>query len=157
MDMMAPTHVVLVCLILLIVAVIGRQWRRAIATAVGISGLLVSARVLKALLPRPVSDGLALPNSFPSGHVAGAAAIGIALLLLSSGRWRWPALVVGAVIVTTTAKSAVSLQWHRPSDALGAALLAMIWYGVGLVVRGWRVPSGTVIAHREGRPRTLVS
>jgi membrane-associated phospholipid phosphatase len=157
MDIMAPPHVVLACLTLLLVAVVCRQWRRATATAVGMLGLLVSARVLKALLPRPDSDALVLPNSFPSGHVAGAAAIGIALLLLSSGRWRWPALVVGAAIVTLTAASAVSLQWHRPSDALGAVLLAMIWYGVGLAVLGWGVQSSTAISDRVGRPRTLVS
>jgi membrane-associated phospholipid phosphatase len=80
MRIMAPSHVVLVCVVLLLVALVWRQWRRATAMAVCILGLLGSAQVLKSLLPRRVSDALALPNSFPSGHVAGAAAIGIAML-----------------------------------------------------------------------------
>jgi len=156
MRTMAPSHVVLACVALLLVAVVWREWRRATAMAVGILGLLASAQALKSLLPRPVSDALALPNSFPSGHVAGAAAIGIAMLLLASGRWRWPALACGAALVAFTATSAVSLQWHRPSDAFGAVLLAMSWYGVGLAILRPGLQSSTLGSEQVDRPQAPV-
>lgn len=156
MRTMGPSHVVLACVALLLVAVVWREWRRVTAMAVGILGLLASAQALKSLLPRPVSDSVALPNSFPSGHVAGAAAIGIAMLLLASGRWRWPALAGGAALVALTATSAVSLQWHRPSDAFGAVLLAMSWYGVGLAILRPGAQSSSLGSEQVDRPQAPV-
>ena len=156
MRTMAPSHVVFACVALLLVAVVWREWRRATAMAVGILGLLASAQALKSLLPGPVSDALALPNSFPSGHVAGAAAIGIAMLLLASGRWRWPALAGGAALVAITATSAVSLQWHRPSDAFGAVFLAMSWYGVGLAILRPGTQSSSLGSEQVERPQAPV-
>lgn len=138
MRAMSPTHILAVGLILVLATMSVRQWRRALAISVASSGLVISAAILKSALPRPVFDGQALANSFPSGHVAGAAAIAVALVLMTSGRWRWPALLAGMTLISLSATGAVSLQWHRPSDALGAAFLALSWYGVGLLLLQWR-------------------
>jgi len=74
------------------------------------------------------------------------------MLLLASGRWRWPALAGGAALVALTATSAVSLQWHRPSDAFGAVFLAMSWYGVGLAIRRPGMQSDALGSEHVDRP-----
>jgi membrane-associated phospholipid phosphatase len=143
MQVLSPAHLLAVGVILVLVTLSTRRWRRALAMCVAASGLAVSAAILKLVLPRPGSGELGLANSFPSGHVAGAAAIAVALVLMTSKRWRWPALLTGIGLMAFSAKSAVSLQWHRPSDVAGAAFLAVSWYGIGLAVlryRDWRRP-----------------
>jgi membrane-associated phospholipid phosphatase len=155
MQALSPTHLLAVGLILVLATLSARHWRRALAMSVAASGLVVSAAILKSLLPRAESGGSALANSFPSGHVAVAAAIAVALVLMTSGRWRWPALLVGIGLMALTAKGAVSLQWHRPSDVAGATLLALSWYGIGLAVLRWRPATPGVQALTEAEASSL--
>lgn len=62
-------------------------------------------------------------DTFPSGHTAVAIGCAMALVLVVPARWRgFTAVAVG------TCSSLVAIQvqdigWHRPSDAIGAALL----------------------------------
>ncbi|MEO7062053.1 MAG: phosphatase PAP2 family protein [Lapillicoccus sp.] len=106
---------------------------------------------VRPLVAHPVST--APGYSFPSGHVANAAAAVTALAILL-----WPlldrgwqrTLVVGsaAVIVVVTALDRVYLGVHYPSDTLAGILV-----GTGVVVasflgyRGWR-------RHRPARPHS---
>ena len=93
----------------------------ATATAVG---TVLGAAALKAFLVRPALVDEAA-NSLPSGHVAAVAGLA-AGAALAAGRSVRPLVVLaglGAVAVTGLATSA--LRWHRPSDVLASALLAV--------------------------------
>ena len=90
-------------------------------------------------------------GSFPSGHVANAATIAIALgliLALDRGRrWVW---MLGALYIVAMALSRTYLGVHWLTDTIGGALL-----GAGVAVIVW-VPFARALA-REPRPRRVRS
>jgi membrane-associated phospholipid phosphatase len=118
--------------VLVILVVIGALRRRirlglGAASAAGISVIGVS--ILKHfVLTRP--DLIATPwwiptyNTFPSGHTATAVACALALMLVSPPRWRGVTAVVAGCYAWITAAQVQTAGWHRPSDAIGASLLA---------------------------------
>jgi membrane-associated phospholipid phosphatase len=135
---------------LVLVVMVGAARRRLglgllIAAAMGVA--VVLAEVLKDALSRPeLVSGPAwlLRNSFPSGHAAIGAAIGMALLLLSPDRLRWLALPIGALLSAFLGQATQVAGWHRTSDAFGGVLLAMAVLSAALVVlavRGFVRPS----------------
>jgi membrane-associated phospholipid phosphatase len=65
-----------------------------------------------------------LLNTFPSGHTAAAVACAMALVLVAAPRWRGVAAVVAGAYGWVTAAQVQTAGWHRPSDAVGGALLA---------------------------------
>lgn len=99
---------------------------RSVAIALAVAcGPAAAAIVLKAVLVRPVAVGdFAAHNSFPSGTVAAFAGIAAALTVLAGpgaqrvvARLAWCVTgVVGLIVIRA--------HWHRPSDVLGALLLA---------------------------------
>lgn len=118
-----------------------RGWRTGLAVAVSVSLLMVSTQVLKAWLPRPhLADQWVMDNSFPSGHTGAAAAVGVALLLVLPRAFALPAAMLGLAATTYMGALVTMLAYHRPSDVLASALLAVAALGVGLLVRG-RGPS----------------
>ncbi|TQJ04588.1 PAP2 superfamily protein [Amycolatopsis cihanbeyliensis] len=119
-----PVLGALLGLVLLAGVLLGR-WRAAVA---GVGLFLVSvvaARSLKLLVPRPDLDvaGSTTHNSFPSGHVAAAMALLLALLFASPARARWWVAVPGMVGVVVIGLATMIAGWHRPSDVLGSVLL----------------------------------
>jgi membrane-associated phospholipid phosphatase len=95
----------------------------ALRVAVVTLGPITTAWVLKQSLDRPNLNGLVMHNSFPSGTLTAIAALVCAIVLATPARWRVLVAVNGALITIGTAISVVVLQWHRPSDVLGALLL----------------------------------
>ncbi|MDV8020737.1 phosphatase PAP2 family protein [Rhodococcus sp. IEGM 1330] len=87
-------------------------------------GPIATAWILKNSLDRPVLDGLAMHNSFPSGTLTCVAAVVCEIYLVTARRWRILVGFVGVLSIIGTALSVVVLKWHRPSDAIGALLLA---------------------------------
>lgn len=69
------------------------------------------------------------PGSFPSGHVANAATLAVALGLLLARTWVW---VAGAAYVVLMALSRTYLGAHWVSDTIGGALL-----GAGVAILLW--------------------
>ncbi|MEO6996695.1 MAG: phosphatase PAP2 family protein, partial [Terracoccus sp.] len=124
-----------------------RLGRRAGAdTALGISLALGLAESMKTLLPtlshRPAGH-LVVGGSFPSGHVAVTTGLVLAVLTVAGPRlmkvlW-WPAVVLPAVVAVAT----IAVGWHRPSDAIGGVLAAVVaHHGVrALAAPGWRTSS----------------
>lgn len=111
-----------VVLALLALAVHGP--RRAVAVAGVAAGLPVLARLLKLVLDRPdLVDGSA--NSLPSGHTAAVAGLAMAFVLAVPGLVRGLTLALVVPVVLAAGYATVVLQWHRPSDAAAAALLAV--------------------------------
>lgn len=109
-------------------------WRRAGRTAgaetvLGISLALGLAESMKMVLPtlshRPAGH-LVMGGSFPSGHVAVTTGLVLAALSVAGPRlmkvlW-WPAVVLPAAVAVAT----IAVRWHRPSDAIGGVLAAVV-------------------------------
>lgn len=111
-------------------------------------------QVLKAAFGRARPELMLVTSdegSFPSGHVANAATIAIALgliLALDRGRrWVW---MLGALYIVAMALSRTYLGVHWLTDTIGGALL-----GAGVAVIVW-VPFARALA-REPRPRRVRS
>ncbi|WP_412542498.1 phosphatase PAP2 family protein [Longispora sp. K20-0274] len=121
-----------VAVILLVGFVARRFWRGVVG--VGIVGVAVLVTwYLKIVLPRPLleqADYATGHNSFPSGHVTVAAGLVLALVLALPARGRVWALIPGTAAVGLVAVATVVAGWHRPSDAIGGALIAGATYCV---------------------------
>ncbi|GIH16233.1 hypothetical protein Raf01_44050 [Rugosimonospora africana] len=105
--------------------------RRARAGFAGIAALLCSAggsAVLKTVVPRPDLSvaGSTAHNSFPSGHVAAATGLLLALLLALPDRARWWLAAPGALVVSAIGTAAMIAGWHRFSDVIGGVALASL-------------------------------
>ncbi|MBK1783677.1 phosphatase PAP2 family protein [Prauserella cavernicola] len=110
----------------LLAGALGGRIRGAVAGVVLFACSIAGARVLKNLVQRPDLGiaGSSTHNSFPSGHVAAATAVVLAVLLVLPPRARWWAAVPGLVAVAAVGGATMIASWHRLSDVLGAVLLA---------------------------------
>ncbi|MEK8141995.1 phosphatase PAP2 family protein [Streptomyces sp. M10(2022)] len=63
-------------------------------------------------------------GQFPSGHVAIVAGLALGAVLVASPRIRPYVATAGMLWLAVTAAAVQTLYWHRPSDAIGATLLA---------------------------------
>lgn len=109
--------------VLVVVCVHQRSWQVAVRAMVIVVGGIGAAVVLKEGLVRPSRGIGAVVNSFPSNTVAGFTALGVALILSVPAAQRlWIAAPILAIAVVVS-WDVVALQWHRPSDVLGAWLL----------------------------------
>ncbi|GAA4389452.1 hypothetical protein GCM10023147_16210 [Tsukamurella soli] len=98
--------------------------RRLTEAAVTVLASVAGAVLLKYGLGRPGYDVGPLVNSFPSNTVAVFAGLGFALVAAVPRAARGWAAAVTAVVVAVVSMGVVALQWHRPSDVLGALLIA---------------------------------
>lgn len=89
--------------------------------------------LIKAIVHRPRPDSGALPNhlltatgySYPSGHTSFAVAFCLALVIvLGSGRWRAPLIVVASVVPVLTAFARMYVGVHYLTDVLASLLYA---------------------------------
>jgi membrane-associated phospholipid phosphatase len=102
-----------------------RDRRRALACVAG-PGLAVGmAELLKIVVGRRFEHALC----WPSGTTAAVAAVASVIVLVTHGRGRAAAVIVGTAVVIFEAVVLVAFRWHYLSDALGGADL-----GVGCVV-----------------------
>lgn len=125
-----PLRLAVVLGIVVLAGLIVRRFWAGVAGVAVVVGSVLAARVLKELITRPELDviGSTTHNSFPSGHVAAAAGLVFAVMLVVPPHVRpwlvlpgvvWVAVVIGATMVA---------GWHRLSDGLGAVLLAATLY-----------------------------
>lgn len=123
----------------------------AVRVAVSVIGAALSAELLKRVLPfdpTPTLTGqVTTSGSFPSGHSAIAAALALAVAASVNPRlarlW-WGPLVAWVSLV---AAGTVAAGWHRPSDAVGGVLLAVVWHTA--LVRRPASGASTAVAGRE--------
>jgi membrane-associated phospholipid phosphatase len=115
-----------------------------VAVAAGVS--VIGTDVLrKAILTRPAlvhSDLVAAVNTFPSGHTAAAISCAFALVVVSPPAWRGISAVVAGSYAWFTAAAVQTAGWHRPSDAIGAALLGFAVVALLAAVVASRRPVG---------------
>ncbi|MFE2935586.1 phosphatase PAP2 family protein [Streptomyces sp. NPDC059278] len=141
--------------LILAVAALRRRLREGFAAVAVAVVTVAAAEVLnKAVLPRPdlvgARDGLTEPG-FPSGHVAIAAGLALGAVLVASPRVRPYLATAGALWLAVTGAAVQALYWHRPSDVLGATLLACAVYALATRL----LPSIGVDAPAPSRPRAL--
>ena len=95
-------------------------------------GSAVIAEVVKRSLPRPElveAPPNWLHNSFPSGHVTVAVAIGIGAVLVAPYAFRWLATIVGAGYAAAIGMDVETAGLHRLSGVIGATLLVFAHEG----------------------------
>ncbi|MFN8168157.1 MAG: phosphatase PAP2 family protein [Candidatus Nanopelagicales bacterium] len=145
-----------ILLLLIVVLVVGFVRRRArLAFTAGGAWLaaVVSAEVLKALLPRPSYGGeLAILASkeydtYPSGHSTIATGFVLALVMVANNRWRPLVALLGVLWAASVTTGVVAAGWHRPSDAIGGIALATAW----LSFASSRLAKGRGLATEPGR------
>lgn len=123
LNLVSPLSVALGTLVIAIAGYAG-YGRATAARAVGAVAVIVSgAQLLKLSLTRP--DLLdTMSNSWPSGHVAVVAALSVGAVLVVPPTLRRGAALGGGIAVAITGLATMAQGWHRPSDVVGAALLA---------------------------------
>lgn len=135
-DLVGVWFIVVVMLLVLAIAALRRRWGHALAAAVLYGGANLTTQGIKLLWRQPEHDLYqTYGNSWPSGHTTLVAAAVFALLLVAPGRWRWAVALLGSIVMTLVAWGTVLSAWHRPSDTVGAFLVAAIWYVLVEIVR----------------------
>lgn len=129
---------------ILVLLVIGRRWA---ALYFGLAALasVVVVQVLKAIFDRARPEEILVVSdvgSFPSGHVANAATIAVALALIFGRTWIWYA---GAAYTVVMALSRTYLGAHWLSDTIGGALI-----GAGIAVIVWAPLASRLSRERVG-------
>ena len=139
----------------LVVIVLRKRWRL-LAQMIGFAAVaVIAAELLKNLLPRQTLDMSSLKtagNSAPSGHVAVAVVVALALLCVVPRVLRAVVAIIGACYVTLVGVAMMADGWHRPADVVMAlllvgavALLALAFTGgSGMDEPGTRVSSVSV-------------
>ena len=138
---LSATVVSLAIVVLLIV-----RKRRYTALFFAIAALASSAivQLLKALFSRSRPEDILVitdPGSFPSGHVANAATLAVALAIIA---WRWWVWIAGAAYVLLMAVSRTYLGAHWASDTVGGFLV-----GAAVVIVVWAPLADRVLLERS--------
>ncbi|MEO8690764.1 MAG: phosphatase PAP2 family protein, partial [Solirubrobacteraceae bacterium] len=117
---------------LVVVALLRRRPRTAIAVAVILAGSNVSTQLLKPALAKPeVFPGVGTAT-WPSGHATAAMALVLCLLLVVPVRFRPAAAALGGLFALAVVYSILILGHHEPSDVLGGFLMAGAWTALGV-------------------------
>jgi membrane-associated phospholipid phosphatase len=138
-----PQPFVWLAALLVIVALLRRRPRTAVAVAVILAGASVTTQVLKPALatqrvsPLLVDAGQVLPASWPSGHATAAMSFALCLILVSPARLRPWAAALGGLFAVAVTFSFLTLDWHYPSDVIGGFLVAMAWTLAAVGVVWW--------------------
>jgi membrane-associated phospholipid phosphatase len=127
-----PAPYGLIGLALVVIALLRRRGRVAVAIAVVLIASAVTTEALKPLLshPRPqewLGKGQIAAASWPSGHATAAMALALCGVLAVPARWRPAAATAGGLFALAVAYSILVLGWHFPSDVVGGYLVAGLW------------------------------
>jgi undecaprenyl-diphosphatase len=124
---------VVTCVVFLAVT---RRWRPVIFLAVVMFGELGSFLIVEEIVkrPRPAVPHLdtGLPTSaFPSGHMAAATCLYVAIAILvighARGWWRYLFLIPAIVMPVMIATARMYRGEHHPTDILASVLFAALW------------------------------
>jgi hypothetical protein len=124
-----------------VIALARHRVRLAAGVIVAVGGSILTTEVLKHTLTRPVTEQpTSIPfNSYPSGHATIGISLALGLVLVTAHHWRWLASIGAAIVAVAFGTGVLTTGWHRPSDALGAFLVALAWFSaVAAVLVAWR-------------------
>ncbi|MEU8578114.1 phosphatase PAP2 family protein [Streptomyces asoensis] len=153
LELSAKPTVMVGLAVIAVLALVRRCWGPGCA-GLGVVLLTTGGKeVLKSTLPRPDLVGAPenlLDQGFPSGHTAIPAALTLAAVLVVSPRVRPYAAAAGVLWLACIAAASATMGGHRPSEVLGATLLACVFYGLAT----WLLPSAAAPGGLRG-PRAL--
>jgi undecaprenyl-diphosphatase len=140
-TVLGPNAFRIVGLVVIVVAVRRRQFRRALflVLSVELSGLVTEGLKAAAHRPRPATALVfASSSSFPSGHALGVMAAVLALTVIvlphvRRDRWGW-VIAGGAVTVLVIGFGRVVLNVHNPTDVLAGWAAGYLWFAASLLV-----------------------
>ncbi|MGW7515297.1 phosphatase PAP2 family protein [Streptomyces sp. NPDC054796] len=139
MELSAEPTVMAGLAVIVVLTLVRRCWRQGCA-ALGVVVLTVGGKeVFKSAMPRPDLVGAPenlLDQGFPSGHTAIPAALTLAAVLVVSPRIRPYVATAGVLWLACIAAATATMGGHRPSEVLGATLLACACYGLAT----WLLP-----------------
>jgi membrane-associated phospholipid phosphatase len=115
--------------VIVLVALVRRRPRVALAVALVLLCANVTTELLKELLPSSRHlPGLAHPvGTWPSGHATAAMSLALCAVLAAPARLRPIVAVIGAAFAVAVSYSILMLVLHYPSDVLGGFLVAGTW------------------------------
>lgn len=122
---------------IVLLALAQRRLRVAVVAGACMSMAVVTTEILKLyLLDRPYFGGVqgVMHNSYPSGHATIGMVLSLGLVMVAPPSWRRTATVVAALVATAFGTAVLASGWHRPSDSLGAAGVALAWFAAGHAV-----------------------
>jgi membrane-associated phospholipid phosphatase len=136
------------------IALLRRRPLVAAGAGVIVLGANLTTQALKRELGRPDLLPSSLPEgSFPSGHVTVAMSLAMALVLVAPPALRWLAAAAGSAYAIGVGVAVVLLDWHRPSDVLGAYLVTVTWTALVAAVLVAAPEAGGLAETRRRRPR----
>jgi membrane-associated phospholipid phosphatase len=133
-----PAPYAVMVIALLVIALLLRRHRQAVAAGVLLVGANVSSQVLKPLLAHPRDlSGYDHANdlgaaAFPSGHATAAMSLALAAVVIAPHAYRPLVAALGGLVALAVSGSLLVLSWHWPSDVVGGYLLATAWCLVAL-------------------------
>lgn len=111
------------------IALARRSPARALGAGVVVLGANLTTQAIKAHFDRPdlVGGGLTTEGAFPSGHVTVAMSLAMGLVLVAPASFRWTATLFGCAYAAGVGVAVIALDWHRPSEVVGAYLVCVAW------------------------------
>ena len=136
------------------IALLRRRPLVAVGAGVIVLGANLTTQALKRALGRPDLLTSPLPDaSFPSGHVTVAMSLAMALVLVAPPALRWVAAAAGSAYAIGVGVAVVLLDWHRPSDVLGAYLITVAWTALVAAALMAAPEAGGLAATRRPSPQ----
>jgi membrane-associated phospholipid phosphatase len=160
-----PVPFVLSGVFFVLVALLRRQPRLALAVSSAMVGAMATTELLKRVLfshPRwghllgPPSPHLDLA-SFPSGHATGAMVVALCAVIVAPPLLRPLAGFLGCGLALALGYSVMILGWHYPSDVLGGFLAAGFSVSLALAVFSPSMGRQAGVRRRVGRWSTRTS
>jgi membrane-associated phospholipid phosphatase len=126
----SPRYATIGCVAAVLACALARRYRGALLVAIVVPlASAITEFVLKPIIGRTFVGFL----SYPSGHVTGAAALAISLIVVLSGpsrpplpaAARWPLAALPALAVVAVTLAVVAGQYHYFTDTVGGAAVAV--------------------------------
>jgi hypothetical protein len=148
LDTISTSSLALLGAAIMAIALLRGRPRLALGAGAIVVGANLTTQYLKAALDRPGPGGPEA-GSYPSGHVTVAMSLAMALVLVAPPALRLAATVLGAAYAVGVGVAVIALNWHRPSDVVGAYLVCVAWTALAAAVLAG--PAGGGELGRRGR------
>jgi membrane-associated phospholipid phosphatase len=159
-----PLPFVLAGVFFVLVALLRRQPRLALAVAGAMVGAMATTELIKRVFSHPRWQRLVGPPSphlaaasFPSGHATGAMVVALCAVIVAPPLLRPLAGLLGCALTLAVSYSILILGWHYPSDVLAGFLVAGLWVSLALAVFSLSMRGQAGASRRVGRWSTRIS
>ncbi len=130
LDQISVPSVLVFAIIVMVVALIRRRPFLGLVAVAVIAASITTTELFQHFAERPIllAHGYRREDqSFPSGHTAVAMSLMTAVVMVVPYRIRGVAVLITSTAATGVGVAAVTAGWHRPSDTIGADLIAIVY------------------------------